>query len=190
MIPNFSGTLDKIGARIDTVTTSPAALFLDPLQPLSEGDKRKLLHLSAGAYERFVNRVAFSRNKTFEQARAVARGRVWTGEDAFHNGLVDTLGGLQTALNIAKRRIGVAPDHKVRLRILPPPEDPIDAFFKLFQQLSEDKTTTSLAQSVSAQVPGWPLLPETVQRQFIYFWQLNALGARSTHSWPCPGCRR
>jgi len=177
MIPNFSGTLDKIGATVDTVVTSPSALFLDPLQPLNDRDKRKLLHLSAGAYERFVNRVALSRNKTFEQARSVARGRVWTGEAAFRNGLVDTLGGLQTALNIAKRRIGVAANQKVRLRILPPPQDPIDAFLKLFQQLSEDKTS-SRVEAMAATVPGWPLLPETVQKQFIYFFQLNTLARR------------
>ncbi|MBN2355921.1 signal peptide peptidase SppA [candidate division KSB1 bacterium] len=176
-IPNLSGTLAKIGAHVDTVATSPSALFLDPYMPFSEKDKRKLRRLSAGVYERFVNRVAESRNKTFAQTRQVARGRVWTGEAAFQHGLVDTLGGLQTALNLAKRRIGVTPEQKVRLRMYPPPEDPIDAFFKLFEQLSEQKSGREKLRSgdFTAHIPLWHLWPNSIRRQFIYFYQLNTL---------------
>ncbi len=179
-IPNFSGTLAKIGAHVDTVTTSPSALFFDPFLPFSERDKRLLRTYSASAYKRFVERVADSRSMTFEQARKVARGRVWTGEAALRHGLVDTLGGLQTALNLVKRRIGVAPDQKVRLRMFPPKPDPIDAFLKLFEQLSEQQSSHMhiSKRNLAAMIPLWDLWPESFKKQFIYFWYLNQLGSR------------
>ena len=66
-------------------------------------------------YTDFVQRVAEGRNLSTEAVEAVARGRVWTGADAFEHGLVDDLGGLRTAVRRAKVLAGLDEDAKVRI---------------------------------------------------------------------------
>ena len=44
---------------------------------------------------------------SMQEARKVARGRIWTGEDALHHGLVDKLGGLKDAVHLAKQEAGL-----------------------------------------------------------------------------------
>jgi len=64
--------------------------------------------------------VAAGRGQTVEAVRRVARGRVWTGEDALAHGLVDALGGLQDALRIAKQEAGLP----LEARATRPPQRP------------------------------------------------------------------
>ena len=184
-IPNFSGALAKIGAHVDTLKSTDGALFLNPLLPFSDKDKKLYRRLSANIYQRFVQRVADSRDKSFEETRLLARGRVWTGEAALARGLVDTLGGLRTALNLAKRRIGIAPDQKVRLRLFPPAQEPWDAFKKLFDLLSQEasgiavqRTPLASATAASALLPAWPLLPVPLRSQMEYILLLHELSTR------------
>ena len=184
-IPNVSKMLGKIGAHVDTLKSTEGALFLNPLLRFSAADQKKFHQLSASIYQRFVERVATSRGKTFEQARQLARGRVWTGEAAHDYGLIDTLGGYRTALNIAKRRIGIAPDQKVRLRVYPPPQEPWDALKKLFEQLTKEDSGmgsrtawNASAGSLAAALPMWPLLPAPVREQLNYLLILQRLGQR------------
>lgn len=54
-----------------------------------------------GMYKDFVSRVASGRNASFDKIAEIAQGRVWSGVDGLKNGLVDVLGGLETAINIA-----------------------------------------------------------------------------------------
>jgi protease IV len=66
-------------------------------------------------YRDFVALVAGSRNLTWDQAHAVAQGRVWLGEDALDRKLVDAIGGLEEAVGEARREIGVPEGEKLRL---------------------------------------------------------------------------
>jgi len=66
-------------------------------------------------YDDFVSRVAQARGMTVEAVDAVARGRVWTGADAFERGLVDELGGLRDAVRRAKVLAGLDADEMVTL---------------------------------------------------------------------------
>ncbi|MEL7112129.1 MAG: signal peptide peptidase SppA [Pseudomonadota bacterium] len=66
-------------------------------------------------YDRFTSLVAEGRGLSLEQVDAVARGRVWSGEDALANGLVDELGGLTTAIAKAKEMAEIEADTQVRI---------------------------------------------------------------------------
>ena len=59
-------------------------------------------------YWQFLSRVAAGRSMSMQQARKVARGRIWTGEDALQLGLVDKLGGLKDAVYLAKQEAGLS----------------------------------------------------------------------------------
>lgn len=58
-------------------------------------------------YKDFVTKVADGRNSTYDKIHAVGEGRVWTGSDGLGNGLVDVLGGLETAINLAADKAGL-----------------------------------------------------------------------------------
>ncbi|MGI9163617.1 MAG: signal peptide peptidase SppA [Mycobacterium sp.] len=70
-------------------------------------------------YNDFVGRVAKARGMSVADVDAVARGRVWTGADAYEHGLVDELGGLRTAMRRAKILAGLDVDAEVRLMSFP-----------------------------------------------------------------------
>ncbi len=70
-------------------------------------------------YNRFIGLVSEGRNMSLEQVDAVARGRVWSGEDALAQGLVDELGGLSTAIEKARILAEIEADSEIRLMNFP-----------------------------------------------------------------------
>jgi protease-4 len=72
-------------------------------------------------YADFTGKVAQGRGMTQEEVHEVARGRVWTGADAATRGLVDHLGGMRTALRIAREKAGLPDDAPVRPAVSVPP---------------------------------------------------------------------
>lgn len=79
-------------------------------------------------YAGFVQRVATGRKLSPERVREIAKGRVWTGEQARQLGLVDGLGGFYDAVREAKRLAGLPADQTVTLKTLPGRKSVFDAF--------------------------------------------------------------
>ena len=79
-----------------------------------EDEQRRLGAAIDAIYDDFVGKVARGRGRTRAEIEAVARGRVWTGRDALAAGLVDSLGGLRDAVDIARSRAGLPDDAPVR----------------------------------------------------------------------------
>jgi protease IV len=115
----LGGTLNKIGLTTETVTSGANADLYSPFEPFEPGHRARLLDHMQGFYENFVEKAAESRKTTPERIDAVAQGRVWTGRQARENGLVDALGGLETAVRIAKERARIPPDEDVELVAYP-----------------------------------------------------------------------
>ncbi len=106
---------DKLGIGSDAVRTNANA---DAWSSNERFTRDQQEHVEAEAdlfYTDFVERVAAGRNLGVDAVEEVARGRVWTGADALERGLVDELGGLQTAIVRAKIRAGLAPEADVRI---------------------------------------------------------------------------
>ncbi|KAF8729588.1 hypothetical protein HU200_017533 [Digitaria exilis] len=83
-----------------------------PLRP----DEAELFEKSAqNAYALFRDKAAMSRSMSIDQMETVAQGRVWSGQDAFSRGLVDSVGGLSQALAIAKQKANIPKDKKIQL---------------------------------------------------------------------------
>lgn len=100
-IPNIKGMTDRIGVHAQQVTTNdhaiPYSLFSDMDEKQEEFIKESVLNV----YNLFKERVAQGRGMTLDEVEEIAQGRVWTGEEALENGLVDALGGLDEALEYA-----------------------------------------------------------------------------------------
>ena len=94
-------SLERIGVRSDGVGTTRIAGAFDPTRPLDPMVGRILQTVIEDGYRDFIGRVADARGKTYEEADAVGRGRVWSGAQALELGLVDKLGGLRDAIAAA-----------------------------------------------------------------------------------------
>ncbi len=109
----------RLGIGSDSVRTNANANAWSANAPFTD---EQHAHVEAEAdlfYADFVQRVGDGRNMSVEAVDAVARGRVWTGADALARGLVDELGGLQTAIDRAKVLAGLDADTNVKLLVLP-----------------------------------------------------------------------
>jgi protease-4 len=133
MFPNFGGLMkDKLGLHFDMVKTNKFADMGSINRPFNEGEKEIMQHYINNGYELFVKRCADGRGMSTEAIKKIAEGRVWTGEAAKELGLVDELGGLDKALEIAIQKAGVESYSVINF---PSPENPI---LSLLEQSKED----------------------------------------------------
>jgi len=106
MIPNIQPLLkDKLGINTATVSTNTGS-FPTIMEPMGEQQRVAMQSYVDNGYELFVSRCAKGRKKTVEQIKAIAEGRVWDGQSALKNGLVDKLGGLDEALSDMAKALG------------------------------------------------------------------------------------
>jgi len=117
--PDLHGLYDKVGVTKDYVSRGRFALSESDYQPLSAVEREKLRAMIDSDYEDFVSKVAASRKKPFAAIESIAQGRVWMGDQAKANGLVDELGGIDRAIELAKRKAGIPVTDKVGLVIYP-----------------------------------------------------------------------
>ena len=133
MFPNFDGLLnDKLGLHFDIVKTNQFADLGSRNRPFNEGEKEILQNYINNGYELFVKRCADGRGMSTEAIKKIAEGRVWTGAAAKELGLVDELGGLDKALEIAAQKAEVDSYSVINF---PSPENPI---LSLLNQSKED----------------------------------------------------
>ena len=96
----------KLDITVDRVHSHPNIGGSGVLSPLSEGKLRDLQEEVNQVYDIFIHRVSTGRQMNSDKVRAVARGRIWSGQDAQKVGLVDVLGGLSQAIDLAKEMVG------------------------------------------------------------------------------------
>ena len=110
---------DRFGIGSDSVRTNRNADAWSTNAPFTDEQHAQVAAEADLFYTDFVQRVADGRGMTVEAVDAVARGRVWTGADALDRGLVDELGGLQTAIERAKVLAGFDAGTEVKILALP-----------------------------------------------------------------------
>ncbi|MEQ1573913.1 MAG: signal peptide peptidase SppA [Vicinamibacterales bacterium] len=116
----IGGTLGKLGVTTETVTSGRNADIYSPFEPFRPEQRAKLGEYMEGFYRNFVEKAAVSRQTTPERINAVARGRVWTGQQAREQGLVDELGGFEAAVAVARQRAKIPADEDVELVVYSP----------------------------------------------------------------------
>ncbi|WP_166351676.1 signal peptide peptidase SppA [Phytoactinopolyspora limicola] len=99
--------LSRIGIHTDAVKVGDHAGMFTPDAPFTDDQWDIVNQWLDDVYADFTTKVAEDRGMTQAQVHEVARGRIWTGADAHRNGLVDELGGLATAVRIARARGGL-----------------------------------------------------------------------------------
>jgi protease-4 len=131
IIPNLGGMYEKhLGVTFDEIATHSHAGKPDGVFAMSDFEINAYNEVITGIYSDFTSKVAQGRNLTAAQVEEIARGRVWSGNDALEIGLVDEIGNLEDAIHFAEELINI-PDAK--LIYLPEIRDP-------FEVLIEDLT--------------------------------------------------
>lgn len=99
--------LGRAGVRVESEAVGAHAQMFSTRRPFTEGEWERLEAWLDRVYEDFASKAADDRAMEVEALRRVARGRVWTGADARVHGLVDRLGGLEHAVDLACERAGL-----------------------------------------------------------------------------------
>lgn len=107
MFPNAKGLTEKIGVNFDVVKTNQYADFGMLTRPMNDGEKGLMQMYITQGYDLFLTRCSDGRGISKEEMDKIAQGRVWTGTTAKELGLVDVLGGLDKALEIATAKAGI-----------------------------------------------------------------------------------
>ena len=116
---NMSAMYDKLGITFDSVTIGPNALFNSSLQDYTPEQRARFEENHWKGFNAWLQDVAEHRGMSLEEAERLAHGRVWTGTQAVANGLVDELGDLNRAVEIAKELAEIPADEQVTLAHYP-----------------------------------------------------------------------
>jgi protease-4 len=128
--PNLHGLYDKLGITKDYVARGRFALLDSDYESLSDAGKEKLKQGIDDEYDDFVKKVAASRKKPVEVIQQLAQGRVWMGDQARANGLVDELGGIDRAVELIKAKSGIPASSQVSFVLYPAKRSLWDMAFK------------------------------------------------------------
>lgn len=105
---------DKLGITFDLVKTHEHADWLLQNRSFTPSEKKAFQQYIDNFYQTFISKVAQSRDISVDRADKLAQGRVWTGSAAQENGLVDVLGGMKKALQLAAEQSGIEEYHVER----------------------------------------------------------------------------
>jgi protease IV len=105
--PVTRSLLERAGVTTDSVTDGAHADMFSASRPFSDEEWAKVNAWLDRIYTDFTSKVAEGRRMPAEAVHEIAKGRVWTGADAADRGLVDELGGLDTAVALARREVGL-----------------------------------------------------------------------------------
>ncbi|MBI2382868.1 MAG: signal peptide peptidase SppA [Gammaproteobacteria bacterium] len=128
--PTFHKPLEKLGIHTDGLGTTPLAGAFRGDRPIAPDAARIIQSQIEFGYRSFIDGVASGRELPRETVDRIARGRVWSGEDAKVLGLVDEIGGLDGAVAAAARLANLQEGEYRLEEIQPPQELPIEALIR------------------------------------------------------------
>jgi protease-4 len=159
--PVMRGLYDWLGISNEYVLRGKNAGIFRETEKFSPDERKKFEEwLSATYYNEFVPKVAKGRNKDQKEIDALGQGRVWTGAQGKDRGLVDELGGLDRAVQVAKELAKIPADKGVHRVILPVPRT-------FFQELFSGDEASLSAEAKQRQAI-LSMMPENGRRAFRY----------------------
>jgi protease-4 len=117
-----SGLWDKVGLSWDEVHDGQNATMFTGNHDYTPAEWGRFQAWLDRVYVDFTNKVADGRKLPKEKVLEIAKGRIWSGQDAKNLGLVDELGGYDTALQLAKKAAGVPEASDVKIVVFPRPQ--------------------------------------------------------------------
>jgi protease-4 len=116
---NMARFYEKLGITSERITYGERADLYSSHRSFTSEEKALLKKEILWMYDKFLTKVADGRNMSKEEVDRIGKGRVWTGSQAKEHGLVDELGGLSQAIELAKELADIPAEEGVRLVIWP-----------------------------------------------------------------------
>jgi protease-4 len=119
---NVQGLLDKLGINTEDIGRGRYAQLFATSKSWSSAERQQVQRVIEALYHTFTRKVAAGRALSVEEVDHIGGGRVWTGVQAKEHGLVDALGGMPTALRLAKEAAGIPMEADPQLIYYPQPQ--------------------------------------------------------------------
>lgn len=132
-LPNVQGLLTTLGVTTESLERGRYARLFDTSKSWSPDERQQVQRLLATVYRTFTDKVATGRGLSVEDVDRLGRGRVWTGVQAQAVGLVDQLGGLETAVQVAKEMAGIPRESSVQLVFYPETKGVVEMLLERLQ---------------------------------------------------------
>ena len=155
--------MDRVGLTTGSIAHGARSLMFSTRHRFTDDERERLSVIIDAIYADFVAKVAQGRSRPVAEVEQIARGRVWTGRDALGIGLVDELGGLRTAVRIARERAGLPKDAPLRPAVHVPPlarvgrprnsDDPRAQLSAALPRMSELAAAAGLPETVALRMP-------------------------------------
>lgn len=135
---SMAGLFDLIRLRIESLQRGKHAGIFSSARTWNDDEARLFREFIEQGYQKFLTHVAEGRDMTVEAVHEVAQGRVWLGKEAIDLGLVDQLGGFDTAVGVLKEHLEIPEDEDVKLVEYPKLESPFEQMLKRIRQVPMD----------------------------------------------------
>jgi protease-4 len=141
--PDLHGLYDKLGVTKDAIQRGKHAGIDSDYTELTPDERQMLRDGIDESYHDFVSKVAAARHRKYEDIEPLAQGRVWLGSQAKAKGLVDELGGLDTAMDMVKAKAKIPASENVNVVMYPGRRSILDM---LMHRPTDDALESKLAQ--------------------------------------------
>ena len=112
---DLSALMGRFGVNVERTKSHPISDAMSPTRPMTEAELRQLDGVIGHLYGNFTGKVAEGRKLDAEATENLARGRVWSGTAAKASGLIDDVGGIARAVEIAREKAGIPAGDSHRL---------------------------------------------------------------------------
>lgn len=148
----LKGLMEKIGVTTTVISRGKNSGVMSPLTPFSDSERVSMQKMMNDIYAQFTSKAAAGRKMPLEKLVALAGGRVYTGEQALENGLVDSLGTLHDALEKTKELAALTKKDRVELIELPRTPSPFEQLFGGMDESTQMKLLGDLIQQQSPEI--------------------------------------
>ena len=143
----LGGVYEKVGVTTSVISRGKNSGALSGLEPFSDSERKAMQKLMADIYDQFTKKAAESRGMPQADLEKLAKGRVYTGQQAVKLNLVDQLGTLNDAVAQAKQLAGLKPDDKTERMLLPKAANPFESLFGPIDLEDARSPTNSVARA-------------------------------------------
>ena len=128
---SLAGLWEHLGIGWEAVSEGENARMWSPNQKFTATQKEQFEKSMQNIYDAFITRVAEGRKLDRAVVESLAEGRVYTGQQAFDQKLVDALGGIDVAVSLAKAEAKIDPTQEVPVVRYPRPQSTLESFITL-----------------------------------------------------------
>jgi protease-4 len=143
-----TGFWNKLGVTWDEVHTSRNADAWTQTKDLTPEQKARMAKWLDRVYDDFTSKVSQGRALSRDEVEKIAKGRIWTGEDAKRLGLVDELGGWPKALRLVRKAAGLADNAPIRLKVYPEKKTLLKLVRDFNLHITDEETADELARTL------------------------------------------